>query len=61
MNGADRVVFMRLRITEVRKHAVALVAGDNAFIANKDLSCAFLIVADDVAQILEVELSRQRR
>ncbi len=61
MNRADRVVFMRLRVTEIRKHAIALVAGDNAFIANKDLSCAFLKVADDVAQILEVELLRQRR
>ncbi len=59
-HGIFGVVFMRLRIAEIDEDAVAHIFRDIAAELGHGFGRAFVIGGDDLAQILRIELRRQR-
>ena len=55
MHGALRIVFVDAGITEIGERTIAHVPGDEAAEAFNGLSCAAVIRADDLPQILGIE------
>jgi hypothetical protein len=60
-HSALGVVFVRARIAEINENAVAHVFGDKTAVTLDSRGAAAMIGADDVAQILGIELSRKGR
>ena len=59
-HGILSVGFVRFRIAEINQDAVAHIFRDIAAEPGNDVSDAFVISGDDLAQILRVKLRRQR-
>jgi hypothetical protein len=57
VDGPLRVILMRLRPAEVYHQAIAEVLGNVGVVAFNDLGAGGLIGADDISQVLRIELA----
>ena len=60
-HGSLRVVFVRLRITEVHQKAIAEILGDMPVVSGNDLGAGVLVRAHHLAPVLGVEPIGERR